>query len=104
MSNDDNAKREQIRALLSSGLGTEAFPRGDTHEQVLKIVHKLQSENKDLRTKLVVAGFTISPVDHNDVRQSCQSCMYYLVRRRHCALPELDLPVEPEWSCRLWRI
>jgi hypothetical protein len=30
--------------------------------------------------------------------------MYYLIRRRHCALPELDLPVEPDWSCRLWRI
>jgi hypothetical protein len=30
--------------------------------------------------------------------------MYYKVHRRYCELPELDFPVEPEWSCRLWRI
>jgi hypothetical protein len=26
------------------------------------------------------------------------------VHRRFCELPELMLPVEPQWSCRLWRI
>jgi hypothetical protein len=104
MSNDDSVRRDQIRGVLSSGLGTEAFPRGDTHEQVQWIVQRLRNGKKDLATKLVIGGFTLSPVDHNDIRQSCQSCMYYLIRRRYCALPELDVPVEPDWSCRLWRI
>jgi hypothetical protein len=104
MNDNDDAKRDEIRSLLSAGLGTEAFPRADTHELVQEIVGRLQTEGKDLSAKLIVSGFLLSPVDHNGVLQSCESCMYFLVRRRHCSLPELDLPVEPDWSCRLWRI
>lgn len=104
MSSDADAKREHIIELLSSGLGTEVYPRADTHEQVQAIVKRLQVEGRDLKGKLVIAGFSIVPVEHNEIEQACQTCMYYLVRRRHCALPELDLPVEPDWSCRLWRI
>ncbi len=102
--NDDDARRGEIQSLLSGGLGTEAYPRADTHEQVQEIVSRLQQEGKDLPSKLVVSGLLLTPVHHNDVVQSCESCMYFLVRRRHCALPELDLPVDPDWSCRLWRI
>jgi hypothetical protein len=104
MNDDGDAKRGQIQSLLSSGLRTEVYPRADTHEQVQDLVRRLRAESADLPTKLIVSGFTLSPVDHNDVEQSCSSCMYYLIRRRHCVLPELALPVEPEWSCRLWRI
>jgi hypothetical protein len=104
MNNDADIRRGQIRSLLSSGLGTEVYPRADTHEQTQDIVRRLREESQDLPTKLIVSGFTLNPVQHHDVTQSCRSCMYYLIRRRHCALPELDMPVEPEWSCRLWRI
>ena len=104
MNDDDDLRRGQIRSLLSNGLRTEAYPRADTHEQVQELVNRLHRENKDLPTKLIVSGFALSPVAHHDVVQSCRSCMYYFIRRRHCVLPELDLPVEPEWSCRLWRI
>lgn len=101
---NEDAKRAEIRSLLSGGLGTEVYPRADTHEQVQEIVGRLQERGKDLPSKLIVSGFLLSPVHHHDVEQSCRSCMYYLVRRRHCALPELNLPVEADWSCRLWRI
>jgi hypothetical protein len=30
-------------------------------------------------------------------------CMYFVVHRKWCELPELAWPVEPEWWCRLWR-
>jgi hypothetical protein len=30
--------------------------------------------------------------------------MYYMVHSKCCDLPELALPVEPDWWCRLWRI
>lgn len=104
MNDDAGSERAEIRSLLSSGIGTEVYPRADTHEQVQELVRRLRGEDRDLRTKLIVGGFTLSPVEHHRVVQSCRSCMYYLIRRRHCALPELDLAVEPEWSCRLWRI
>ncbi len=104
MSEDADAERRQIWSMLSSGLDTEVFPRADTHEEVQAVVKRLQLEGTDLELKLKIAGFTLEFVEHNEVDQACESCMYYLIRRRHCELPELDLPVEPEWSCRLWRI
>lgn len=104
MANNTDEERQQITVLLQGGLGTEAFPRADTHEQVQAIVRKLQEAGKDLKSKLIIGGFTIAPVKHYDVTQSCRSCMYYFIRRRHCVLPELNVPVDPDWSCRLWRI
>ena len=49
-------------------------------------------------------GFTDHTIEVEDIEQPCDTCMYYLVHRKFCELPELMLPVEPEWSCRLWRI
>jgi hypothetical protein len=58
----------------------------------------------DLEKKLVIAGFTDHTIETEDMPQPCETCMYYKVHARFCDLPELMLPVEPEWSCRLWRI
>lgn len=103
MSNEDDTRREQIRAMLAAGLSTEVFPRADTHEEVQAIVGRLQA-HQDLKSKLVIGGFTLTPIEHGGIEQPCETCMYYKVHRRYCELPELDVPVEPEWSCRLWRI
>jgi hypothetical protein len=100
----DAPRRERIRALLAGGLTTEVMPRGDTHEDVQAIVARLRATGDDLPAKLVIGGFTLYPVEHDGIEQACETCMYYLVHRRYCELPELDLPAEPEWSCRLWRI
>ncbi len=100
----DDQRREDIRSLLASGLETEVFPRADTHEEVQAIIARLREVGGDLKAKLVVAGFTDHTIEHGGLEQPCETCMYYLVHRRYCELPELDCPVEPEWSCRLWRI
>ncbi len=100
----DDKRREDIRALLTDGLVTEVFPRADTHEEVQAIVARLQEAQGDLKALLVISGFTLEPVTHEGIEQACETCMYYKVHRRYCELPELELPVEPEWSCRLWRI
>jgi hypothetical protein len=97
-------QRREIWSLLAGGLPTEAFPRADTHEQVLAIIQRLREGPPDLKSKLVISGFTLTPVQHEGMNQICRTCMYYHSRRRHCVLPELDLPAEPQWSCRLWRI
>lgn len=103
MSNEDDKRREEIRILLAAGLKTEVYPRADTHEEVQEIVGRLQA-NKDLKSRLTIGGFTLTPIMHEGIEQSCETCMYYKVHRRYCELPELELPVKPEWSCRLWRI
>ncbi len=99
----EDLRRKEIGALLADGLAVEVFPRADTHEEVLAIIARLHAAH-DLEQKLAIAGFTREPVVHDGIEQACETCMYYLVHRRFCELPELNLPVEPEWSCRLWRI
>ncbi|WP_292455999.1 hypothetical protein [Mesorhizobium sp.] len=101
---DDAQSREIIELLLTRSPETEAFPRADSHDDVLAVIARLQAAGNDLAAKLAIAGFTLRPVEHQGIEQACESCMYYMVHRRFCELPELDLPVEPEWSCRLWRI
>ena len=101
MGNDD-VRREEIRGLLAGGLTTEAFPRAYTQKEIQAVVAKTRGAS--LESKLVIGGFTLTPVTDADMEQACETCMYYKVHQRYCELPELDLPVEPEWSCRLWRI
>jgi hypothetical protein len=100
----DDDRREQVRALLMSGLVTEVTPRADSSDEFAAILARIQEVRGDLVATLVLGGFTPHAVEHGGVEQSCETCMYYLVHRRYCDLPELDMPVEPEWSCRLWRI
>ena len=100
----DEGLRGEIQFLLEGGLKTEVFPRADTQGDVQAIVGRLKSAGSDLKAKLVIGGFTLKPVTNGDIEQPCETCMYYKVHQRFCELPELNVPVEPEWSCRLWRI
>ena len=102
---DDEQLRGEIEAKLKGGLETEAWPRAETSEMVNEIVGRLRSEaGEDLTAKLVVAGVTDHTIEADEIEQPCETCMYFLVHRRFCELPELMIPVEPHWSCRLWRI
>jgi hypothetical protein len=58
-------------------------------------------EPDDLKNKLIIGGFLNHPYGAEQDR--CMECMYYLVHRKWCDLPELAVPVEAEWWCRLWR-
>ncbi len=101
----DERLRAEIAARLKAGLETEAWPRAETSEMVNEIVARLQhAAPEDLDAKLIIAGVTDHTVEADEIEQPCETCMYYLVHRRFCELPELMIPVEPQWSCRLWRI
>lgn len=102
---DDEARRAEVAGLLESGLETEVFPRADDQAATQAMVARLAAiDHGDLAGKLVAAGVTDHTITHEGLEQPCETCMYYLVHRRYCELPELDIPVEPQWSCRLWRI
>lgn len=100
----DGPVRDQITALLKGGLKTEVWPRAESSQDVVALVQRLHDVGADLQAKLVVAGFTDHVITADGLEQPCETCMYYLVNRRFCELPELMVPVEPDWSCRLWRI
>ena len=102
---DDDETRATIAEMLASGLETEVWPRAGTSEEVNEIVARLQVEaGQDLEKKLVIAGFTDHTIEADEIEKPCETCMYYKVHAKFCDLPELMVPVEPEWSCRLWRI
>ena len=102
---DMDALRRSIADRLSAGLQTEVWPRAETSEEVNAIVNRLQLEaGDDLDKKLIIAGFIDHTIEAEGMPQPCETCMYYKVHARCCDLPELMLPVEPAWSCRLWRI
>lgn len=94
---------EMIKDMLEDGLKTKVEPFPETDKEFGKILDTLRAmEPNDLYDKLVESGWILNPYGEDEMR--CQECMYYLVHKRWCDLPELDLPAEPDWWCRLWRI
>jgi hypothetical protein len=104
MQHDEDAiLRDKIRGLLSAGLQTQIAPIPEDNHQFEGLLRELHGLGKDkLTEKLVISGFVDRP--YGEEKQSCFDCMYYLVHRKWCALPQLSLPVEPDWWCRLWRV
>lgn len=101
----EEAQREEIARLLeSSGFATDWRDRADDDVRFQAVLAAVRASDGEVVTKLRLAGFTAHPVTHDGIDQACASCMYYLVHRRWCDLPELNLPVRPEWSCNVWRI
>ena len=101
----DDELRNKWGGMLAEGLKTDWENRAYSSEQVNETVAHLQDlKPDDYQQKLVIAGFTESPYVIEDMPQACETCMYYLLHRRFCELPSLNLPVEPQWSCILWRI
>ncbi len=92
-----------IEALMKSGLETKVEPFPETNKEFAAVLQELRGLSADeLREKLVVSGWKLEP--HGEDEMRCQECMYYLFHKRWCDLPELSLPAEPDWWCRLWRI
>ena len=105
----DEKLRARIDAVLASGLPTQSSQRAYTSDAVNAVCQRLHGlAADDVDGRLAAAGFTrvpyVAPDDEDEIEQSCATCMYFERHRAFCALPELMLPVEPTWSCILWRI
>ena len=100
---DDDALRQKIAGLLAQGLQTQTAPIPESNIEFNQILNELRALPADsLIEKLFISGFRNRPYGEDENR--CLECMYYLTHRQWCDLPELDLPVQPQWWCRLWRI
>lgn len=100
---EDDSLRARIAGMLAAGLVTQTEPFPETNREFSSLLDVLAAlPQGDLEAKLVVSGFTDKPFGPDQMR--CQECMYYLVHRKWCDLPELAVPVEADWWCRLWRI
>lgn len=102
-SEQENTLRDQIGKMMADGLQTQTEPFPETDREFGQLLAELRElPPADLEAKLVLTGFVDKP--YGPDRMRCQECMYYLVHRKWCDLPELAVPVEPDWWCRLWRI
>ena len=100
---EDDRLRDEIGALMAGGLKTQTEPFPETDKEFGQLLADVRNlAPGDLPGKLVLTGFVDKPYGPDQMR--CQECMYYLVHRKWCDLPELAVPVEPDWWCRLWRI
>lgn len=100
---DDDTLRDTIAKMMADGLETQTEPFPEDNHQFEAVLNDLRNlDPDDLEQKFVISGFVDKPYGEDD--QRCLECMYYLVHRKWCDLPELAVPVEAEWWCRLWRI
>lgn len=99
----DGSLRAKMTKLMADGLETQTEPVPYTTEDFIALVSRCGDlPEDDIVGKMVLTGWIDKPYGEDNMR--CQECMYYLVHRKWCDLPELDLPAEPDWWCRLWRI
>lgn len=92
-----------IEDEFKAGLTTIVEPFPETDKQFFALLDQIRKLDPDqLREKLIQSGWLLTPWGPDEMR--CQECMYFLVHKRWCDLPELALPAEPDWYCRLWRI
>ncbi len=102
-SEKDSALLQLITQTLETGLQTQTEPFPETEVLFGEILTQLRHlDPDDLKSKLVIGGFINHP--YGPDKQRCLECMYFLVHRKWCDLPELSVPVDAEWWCRLWRI
>jgi hypothetical protein len=100
---DNPQLRKKIAQLLESGLQTRVEPFPTTEKEFTEIAVQLRELGpENLERKLVIGGFIDHPYGPESWR--CADCIYYLANRKWCDLPELAVPVEADWYCRLWRM
>jgi hypothetical protein len=104
MTRDEHAETLRTMAeMLEWELETQVEPFPETEKEFAGIIAELRLlDATDLKGRLVIGGFLNRPYGPDKLR--CMECINFLVNRKWCDLPELALPVEPDWYCRLWRI
>ncbi len=100
-----NLLRLRIGGLLEGGMQTSVEPFPETQVEFQAILDELGAlDASDLINRLDIGGFMPKPMEIGGVMQRCQECIYYLPNRQWCDLPELPVPVKPDWWCRLWKV
>jgi hypothetical protein len=100
---EDARLMAEVTEMLAAGLKTEVEPFPETQKEFGEVLDRLRAVDKnDVKSKLVISGYINHPYGAEKMR--CMECIYYLVHRKWCDLPEISLPAEPDWYCKLWRI
>jgi hypothetical protein len=102
-SDQQHALLRKMAQMMKDGLDTQTEPFPETEKEFASILNELRKlDPSDIEKKMVISGFVDHP--YGPDKQRCMECMYFLVHRQWCDLPELAVPVDADWWCRLWRI
>lgn len=101
----DDTVRVWADGLLRFGIDPIIEPFPKTQHEFLAIVEELRGlHENDLIGRLRVGGFTNYSMGEGEDIQRCRECIYYHPNRKWCDLPELPIPVDAHWWCRLWKL
>jgi hypothetical protein len=95
--------REKIGKILESLQAGESITLSARDDAFESLVDDLcDTRPEQLAKRFETFGLLNHP--YGEDNQRCLECMHYLFQRKWCGHPDLEIPVEPEWWCRLWRI
>ncbi len=101
----DDTVRVWADGLLAFGIDPIIEPFPKTQHEFLAIVEELRAlHENDLIARLRIGGFTNYSMGEGEDIQRCKECIYYHPNRKWCDLPELPIPVDAHWWCRLWKL
>jgi hypothetical protein len=101
----DDTVRVWADGLLRFGIDPIIEPFPKTQHEFLAIVEELRAlHENDLIGRLRISGFTNYSMGEGEDVQRCRECIYYHPNRKWCDLPELPIPVDAHWWCRLWKL
>jgi hypothetical protein len=101
----DDTVRVWADGLLAFGIDAIIEPFPKTQQEFLAIVEDLRAlHENDLIARLRIGGFTNYSMGDGEDIQRCKECIYYHPNRKWCDLPELPIPVDAHWWCRLWKL
>jgi hypothetical protein len=100
----DDTVRIWVDGLLQFGIDPIIEPFPQAQHEFLAIVDQLRAlHENDLIGRLRIGGFTSYGMGEGEAVQRCRDCTYYQPNRKWCDLPELPIPVDAHWGCRLWK-
>lgn len=106
----DNILRLVIDDILAAGITTDLTLVADTLIATDIITQLRKLDEDDLYGLLEVGGFAnyslgeSGEMEDGKLTYRCAECIYYHPNRKWCDLPELPVPVEPDWYCKLWKL
>ncbi len=107
---EDGVLRTVIEDILAAGISTDTTLVADTASAALIIEQLSKLDYDDLYGLLEVGGFANHSLGEQGEMEDgkmiyrCAECIYYHPNRKWCDLPELPVPVEPHWYCKVWRL
>jgi hypothetical protein len=74
-----------------------------SNDAVADITARIRAE-PGMKEKAAIAGLAHAPVTEDGIEKCCENCIYFLPHLLWCDLPELNIPVDADWYCILWRV